>query len=148
MTVVGFDFSTFAIHWAWVDGGVPKREHLLLAGVNNIDRCQRIRGISLPDDTDEVCLEMPWGPNQSTTRKLMAVMGAITCRVPADARVAWIDPGDLRRAIGAKNAKADVRAPLELAFWPGALATWNEHELDALCACVGWTRILEAQEAA
>lgn len=145
--IVGFDFSTFRIDWAWVDDGIPKRERLDLGKGNAIDRIQRIRGLTLPADTEEACLEMPWGPNVDTTRKLSAVMGAITCRIPHAVRVSWIDPGDLRRACGAKNAKADVREPLEALLGVG-LTDLDEHELDALVAAVGWASILEAQKAA
>lgn len=154
MTVIGFDFSTYRIDWAWQHGSELHRRRLEL-GVSKsaIDRVQLIRGLTIPLDTEEACLEMPWGPNQSTTRKLMAVMGAITCRLPLDVRVSWIEPADLRRAIGAKNTKESAHERLHEMFPEADLGgkqrwsrPWDEHELDALVAATGWTAILDDQE--
>jgi hypothetical protein len=153
MTVIGFDFSTYRIDWAWENAaGLHRRRLELGVSKSHIDRIQLVRGLTIPLDTEEACLEMPWGPNQKTTRSLMAVMGAITCRMPLDVRVSWIDPSDLRRAIGAGNSKDAAhdrlrelypQHDLDGAKWS---RRWDEHELDALVAAVGWTAILDGQE--
>lgn len=149
MIVVGFDVSTFQIDWAWRDNGIPKRERLELGKGNAITRIQRIRGITLPAGTEEACIEMPWGVNVDTTRKLSAVMGAITCRIPDDVRVSWIDPGDLRRALGLSTNKEKAQAAYVREVDPvlAWLRHWDADALDALITAEGWTKILEAQDA-
>lgn len=154
MTVIGFDFSTYRIDWAWQDGENFRRRRLEL-GVSKsvLDRIQLCRNLTIPLDTEEACIEMPWGVGVSTTRVLSAVVGAITSHLPLDVRVSWVNPGDLRRAIGAKDTKEAAHARVREMFprydfggtepWS---RRWDEHELDALVAALGWTAILDGQE--
>lgn len=160
--IVGVDLSTFRIDLAWLDAqGRPQRWHqdLGTSKEDAIDRMRRIAirwpssttldGTVIASDVTEVCVEWPWGRGKALP-PLMAVTGIVTRQAPSWARVSWAKCGDLRRAIGAKDTK-------EWAHWTicGIYPriglhedAWNEHELDALVTCVGWTRILERQETA
>lgn len=163
--IVGVDLSTFRIDLAWLDAqGRPQRWHQELGTTKEdaIDRMRRIAirwpssttldGTVIASDVTEVCIEWPWGRGKALP-PLMAVTGIVTRQAPSWARVSWAKCGDLRRAIGAKDTKADVVRALsdiaatDVARWLHVLQ-WNEHELDALVTCVGWTRILERQETA
>lgn len=88
---------------------------------------------------------MPYATQKNAISALMAVAGIVTHQAPAWARVAWPSAGELRAAIGAKNTKDDahicIRCEYGYAVWQ-----WDEHELDALTACVGWGRILASQD--
>lgn len=162
MTVVGVDISTLAVHVAWLEDGKPQRWHVDLGGskVHVIDRIRAIE-IAWPHsmsydsyDTQDVAIEFPYSVNRDTNAKLMAVLGAVTRQAPPWARVAWPSAGELRFAIGAaKNTKLDAHRALHdlCHVCPHSddhciLLDWNEHELDSLVACIGWTRILEAQD--
>lgn len=158
MTIVGVDLSTYRIDLAWLDEhGRPQRWHQELGGpkVDTIDRLRAIEirwptSCALPHGADvtEVCIEWPWGRGKALP-PLMAVTGIVTRQAPRWARVSWAKCQDLRAAIGAKNTKvAAVTALLHMDDLNiDELDQWDEHELDALVTCVGWTRILEGQEA-
>ena len=105
----------------------------------------------------DIAIEMPFTPQRTAIAALMATVGVITRQAPTWARVAWPSSGELRTAIGAKNTKDSAHAALRRQFelrsvqindpkQPWGLAGWDEHELDALVACLGWQKILEAQE--
>lgn len=167
MTVVGVDLSTLRVDLAWIDDtGHPQRWHQVIGDPKArakktedvIDSLRRI-AIQWPMSTStdpggamvtEVCIEYPRGQNHAVTAKLAAVAGVITRQAPRWARVSWIDSRDLRSAIGAKNTKLDAHRALIRGCDPALawLRHWNEHELDALVACVAWTRILDQQETA
>jgi hypothetical protein len=77
----------------------------------------------------------------------MAIMGALTTRMWPSVRVAWVTSLDLRAAVGLKNNKDAVREwAMQQSGWMPVLAAWDEHALDALVACQGWTNILNLQE--
>lgn len=148
MTVVGVDLSTFRVNTAWVMRGCACRWHVDL-GTNKVRLIDRVRAVRMqwPLDVTEVVIEMPYGPNRQTDKSLMAVVGAITRSVPKQARVSWISSGDLRKSLGAKNSKESAFYVLSK-VWPAQqIEGWDEHEMDALVSCLGWTRILNDQEA-
>lgn len=157
--IVGFDISTTRIDWAWISqiDGRPKYNTLHLGKPNTplIDRIRNIRGLGLPLDVTDAVIEQPFSINRNSNSSLMAVVGALTCRLDRSITVAWVSPGDLRAAVGAKNTKAsaqDVVHRLICPQYPGQapdrcrLEGWSEHSLDALVACLGWTRILDQQD--
>lgn len=101
----------------------------------------------------DIAIEYPYAPQRTAIAALMATVGIITRQAPTWARVAWPSSGELRAAIGARNNKQDAHTRLWNAY-PWTLGDfreirdgWDEHELDALVACIGWTRILAAQDA-
>jgi hypothetical protein len=157
MTIVGVDVSSKRIDLAWLENGKPCRWHQELAKGHLIDRLRSIEirwpvAIAWPatgrrDDVTDIAIEYPFGRGNAIAA-LMAVTGIVTRQAPPWARVAWPSAGELRAAINANNTKTDAHTVLHatalLNQWP--ISTWNEHELDALVACTGWTRILEAQE--
>lgn len=166
--VVGVDVSSRRIDLAWLDNGRPCRWHQELAKGHLIDRLRSIRiewpagprEIDMIDyairDTapghgvTDIAIEYPFGRGNAIAA-LMATVGVITRQAPPWSRVAWPSSGELRAAIGSKNTKADAHT--KLMFLPDATGgtygdtcwTWSEHELDALVACIGWTRILDSQ---
>ena len=152
MTIVGVDISTTQIHTAWIDGtGSPRRWHCTL-GKPTTPIQDRVRNIHMqwPPTVTEICIEYPFGRSRTGLASMMAVVGAVTKSAPSYCRVAWISSGDLRQAIGAANTKASAHGRIGW-LYPGSLNgcfDWDEHELDALVACIGWTRILAAQDAA
>lgn len=156
MTIVGVDLSTFRIDLAWLDAsGRPQRWHQVI-GTDKDDAIDRMRRIAIEwpgggQDITEVCIEWPWGRGKALP-PLMAVTGIITRAAPPWARVSWVKSGDLRAAIGARNTKLAAHQALfdiaEAAGWLGRVDGWDEHEADALVACVAWTRIIDQQEAA
>lgn len=163
--IVGVDVSSRRIDLAWLENGRPCRWHQELAKGHLIDRLRSIR-VEWPSrpflysdmactqvkqpgfDTTEVAIEYPFGRGNAIAA-LMATTGIITRQAPPWARVAWPSAGELRAAIGAKNTKSSAHTELcalmaEYGGW--LIDDWDEHELDALTACIGWTRILEANE--
>lgn len=173
--IVGVDVSSRAIHLAWLENGKPQRWHQELAKGHLIDRLRSIdirwprdretlmpgtedgphiimkRGLFDPvqSDVTDVAIEYPFGRGNAIAA-LMSTVGVITRQAPPWARVAWPSSQELRAAIGAKNTKDEAhRRLIYLAVERGwKLVEWDEHELDALTACIGWTRILEQQDAA
>jgi hypothetical protein len=164
--IVGVDVSSKRIDLAWIHppDGSPMRWHqdLTVKGRNNelIDRLRRIR-IQWPawgnwkpgDDVTDVVIEYPFAPQRRSIAALGAVVGIVTRQAPPWARVAWPSAGELRQAIGAKNTKASAHEAIRDLLRDGSnhadqIPGWDEHELDALVACIGWTKILEANEAA
>ncbi len=156
--IVGVDVSSYRVDLAWLDARPqfrapdrfhPERWHVLLGTSKDhlIDRVRQVR-VVWPLDVSEVAIEYPPPRNYATTAALMAVIGAITKSAPAYARVAWPTPGELRRAIGAANGKEAASKRLdEIAHMKGwNLDEWDEHERDALVACMGWTVILDRQD--
>lgn len=156
--IVGVDVSSKRIDLAWISSrGTPQRWHQLLHAEHVIDR---VKLIAPPwsaieaqerDSITEVAIEYPFSNNRKTLAHLMAIVGAITRSAPMQARVAWPSSGELRAAIGAKNTKADahdkLRRQMLVAYSSRSyIDEWDEHELDALVACIGWTRVLEAQQ--
>jgi hypothetical protein len=158
--IVGVDVSSRRIDWAWIEDGKPQRAHLELgtAKTHLIDRVREAHWITWPQgadwDTTDVAIEMPFGQSRKSVSALMATVGAVTASVPGWARVAWPSSGELRAAIGAKNTKQSAHEMVSevagLHYYVGTETNWywNEHELDALTACIGWTRILAQQDAA
>lgn len=171
--IVGVDVSSRRIDLAWLENGKPCRWHQELAKGHLIDRLRSIdiqwpRGSITIDygephgtitseashgwDVTDVAIEYPFGRGNAIAA-LMATTGVITRQAPPWARVAWPSAGELRAAIGAKNNKAHAHATLCRVYQPAIpnahelLADWDEHELDALVACLGWTAILEQQDA-
>ncbi len=102
-------------------------------------------------DVTDIAIEYPFGRGNAIAA-LMATVGVITRQAPPWARVAWPSAGELRAAIGARNTKTDAHDALHRMGYqiasPHYAGQWSEHELDALVACLGWTAILEAQDAA
>ena len=159
MTIVGVDLSSKQINLAWLDeNGKPQRWHQALEGKHLIDRLRSIQ-ITWPGDagrgweTTEVAIEKPFSQSRRSTAALSAVVGIVTRQAPPWARVAWPSSGELRAAIGAKNNKADAHEAIVYGVgeypWqvtPYELHHWDEHELDALVACIGWQKILESQD--
>lgn len=150
MTVVGIDISTTYVHTAWLENGKPMRWHCHLGKPRDPiqDRVRAVR-MQWPTSVAEIAIEYPYGPNREGLMSMMAVIGAVTKSAPTYCRVAWISSQDLRKAIGASNTKES--AHLALAGYPEffeACAYWTPDELDALTACIGWTNILAAQDAA
>lgn len=155
MTVVGVDVSSRRVDLAWLENGKPCRWHQDLGGPKThlIDRLRSIR-INWPPDEHQglpaghgitdVAVEYPFGRGNAIAA-LMATVGVITRQAPPWARVAWPSSGELRAAIGARNTKDSAHGILYL-WHAGQLDGWDEHELDALIACIGWTRILAAQD--
>lgn len=156
--IVGVDVSSRRIDLAWLENGKPQRWHQELAKGHLIDRLRSIR-IQWPDvwsypenALTDVAIEYPFGRGNAIAA-LMATVGVITRQAPPWARVAWPSAGELRAAIGARNTKESAHAAIEQLMgrhWLhdaySAVYDWDEHELDALVACIGWTRILEANE--
>lgn len=152
--IVGVDVSSRRIDLAWVEDGRPCRWHQELGGPKThlIDRLRSIHML-WPDGGQgitDVAIEMPFGQSRSSVGALMAVVGIITLQAPYWARVAWPSSGELRAAIGAPNRKYDAGLRIQTLCnlpHPSDPNAWDEHELDALTACIGWTRILEQQDA-
>lgn len=166
--IVGVDVSSKRIDLAWLEDGRPQRWHQQLdPKAHLIDRLRSIHiqwpmgtiSIDMPEphgtvttlsegwDVTDVAIEMPFGQSRKSVGALMATVGVVTKQTPGWARVAWPSSGELRQAIGAKNTKQDAHLMVRGACYPDHLVTvldWDEHELDALVAAVGWTRILEA----
>jgi hypothetical protein len=166
--IVGVDISTFAIHTAWIEDGRPRRWHQIIGDrklrakkqEDVIDAARRVR-VQWPNDifpnypgaghgVTDIAIEYPFGRSKDTCTTLGAILGIVTRQAPPWARVAWPSSGELRAAIGAKNTKLAAHwAVGEIMLVAGdGLTGWDEHELDALVACVGWTRVLQAQDAA
>lgn len=168
--IVGVDVSSRRVDLAWLEDGKPCRWHQELAKGHLIDRLRSIDihwpivqpRDHLPDnalppgyqrrteDVTDVAVEYPFGRGNAIAA-LMATVGVITRQAPPWARVAWPSSGELRTAIGAKNTKDDAWNQLMHGInWPydvyQDINEWDEHECDALVACIGWTRILEANE--
>lgn len=151
--IVGFDISTRRIDWAWISSvhGCPMCEHRDLGSGKAalIDRVQNVRYLGLPMNVTEACIEYPYSVNRQTNASLMAVVGAVTARVPSGTRVSWVSSQDLRAAIGAVNTKEAAHDAIRRLYSPHVrLDQWDEHELDALVAMRGWENILNAQETA
>ena len=156
MTVVGVDISSRQVNLAWIDeAGRPQRWHQMLGKGDLIDRLQSIH-IQWPESPSEICIEYPFTPQRGAIAALMATVGVVTHQAPRYARVSWVKTADLRNAIGAKNNKADAHIQLGVInymseFYWGAEASlddWSPDDLDALVACVGWSRILAKQDVA
>lgn len=147
MTVVGVDLSTLRVNTAWMSGTGPKRWHCDLGKGHIIDRVRRVHMV-WPATVTEIAIEYPFGRSRLGAGSLMAVVGAITKSTPSYARVAWPSSGDLRAALGARNTKDDAVRALHEHVNPRDLPGWDEHELDALVTCLGWTLILNSQDAA
>lgn len=170
MTVVGVDISSRRIDLAWLDeDGYPMRWHQQLdPKAHLIDRLRQIR-IEWPrwtgdpgsngSDTSEIAIEYPYGRSRATVAALCAVAGIVTRQAPPWARVAWPSAQEVRAAIGARNNKTDAHQRIKQ-IYPGGCTIlngttvigngtfeWDEHELDALVTCIGWTKILSAQDA-
>jgi hypothetical protein len=158
--IVGVDVSSRRIDLAWLENGKPQRWHQELGGPKThlIDRLRLIAvrwppmdALKLIDVTD-IAIEMPFGQSRTSIGALMAVVGIITSQAPPWARVAWPSSGELRQALGARNTKDSAHLAIRTHFHHGDttfhcdLDGWDEHELDALTACIGWTRILQAQD--
>lgn len=164
--IVGVDVSSYRIDLAWLENGEPQRWHQQLdTKAHLIDRLRSIRiqwpqdaqrysepgvlkrGLFDPvqSDVTDIAIEMPFGQSRKSVAALMATVGVVTRQAPPWARVAWPSAGELRAAIGAKNNKASAHGILYL-WYAGQLDGWDEHELDALVACLGWARIIEQQE--
>lgn len=143
--VVGFDFSTTRIDWAWVapTGPCHSFQSLGKPSAPIVERVRAVVGLGLPYDMTYAAIEYPFS-KFGNSASLMAVLGALTTRIDRSAEVAWVSSGDLRAAIGAANKKADAAAAIRDLYGP--LESWDEHALDALVACVGWTNILNLQE--
>ena len=161
--IVGVDISSRRVDLSWLDQGKPQRWHVELGGPKThlIDRVRACRipwhDVLWDGEVTDIAIEYPFGRSRAGVAALMAVAGVVTHSAPTWARVAWPSAGELRAAIGAKNNKQAAHdALLEICAWNdhdtrlgwNAVADWNEHELDALVACIGWTRILAAQDAA
>lgn len=147
--IVGFDISTKRIDWAWISKvhGCPMCENRDLGSGELIDRVQRIRYLGLPMEVTDAVIEYPYSVNRQTNASLMAVVGALTNRMPTGTRVAWVASADLRTAIGCANTKAAAHERIRQLYSPHVrLDQWDEHELDALVAMRGWENILNAQE--
>jgi hypothetical protein len=158
--VVGVDVSSHQINLAWLEDGKPQRWHQELPKGHLIDRLRSINirwprtgTILLGEDgadVTDVAIEYPFGRGNAIAA-LMATTGIITRQAPPWARVAWPSSGELRAAIGARNTKDSAHTALWTLMPCSAphhpLEQWNEHELDALVACIGWTAILKAQDA-
>lgn len=151
--VVGFDISTTRLDWAWImpalgptTAAYPMHRFHLLGPASSdiVARVQNVVNLGLPYEMTEAVIEYPYSVNRQTNASLMAVLGALTTRVDRAARTAWVSSNDLRAAIGAANSKASAHARI-LELYPG-VSQWNEHALDALVACHGWTTILGLQE--
>lgn len=147
--IVGVDFSTFAVHTAWVvEGEAPRRWHLELDGRpkrNLIDRVREVR-LQWPADVEWVAIEYPVGRSRRTDKALCSVLGAITRSVPRQAGVAWPSTWQVRSAVGATaDEKPAAHAALKMHF-ANPLDDWDEHELDALVVSLGFQIILNQQE--
>lgn len=155
MTVVGVDISSRRVDLAWLENGKPQRWHVNLGGpsVHLIDRVRACH-LGWPDygrSVTDIAVEYPFGRGATTLIALGAVLGAITRQAPTWARVAWPSAGELRQAIGAPNHKYEAGLRIQTLHnlpHPSDPDAWNEHELDALVACSGWTAILATQDAA
>jgi hypothetical protein len=165
--IVGIDVSSRRIDLAYLDAqGRPQRWHQELGDPRKVHLIDRLRSIhiqwpaqgyhALPEggfaadgeDVTDVAIEYPFGRGNAIAA-LMATTGIITRQAPPWARVAWPSSGELRAAIGARNTKQAAHEALLPLLLPHYLDTsWDEHELDALTACIGWTKILEAQDTA
>lgn len=156
--IVGVDVSSRRIDLAWLENGKPQRWHQNLSGGKHddslIDRLRRIR-IQWPYEVDHVAIEYPWARGDGIPA-LWSTMGVVTRQVPTGIEVGWPEPRELRAAIGCKANKKDaahLRIRYEFRDRSDGTArgtfldNWDEHELDALVACIGWTRILESQDA-
>lgn len=143
--IVGFDISTRRIDWAWLNDDEPHRHYHDLAGPHVIDRVRCVRSLGLPPDMTEACIEYPYSVNRQTNASLMAIVGALTTRIYPEVRVAWVTSLDLRAACAAAaNTKTAAHERI-LDLHPLARG-WDEHALDALVTCQGWTTILSLQE--
>lgn len=165
--IVGVDVSSKRIDLAWLENGKPCRWHQELPKGHLIDRLRAIE-IKWPTgpgvrwgryedpqpewDTEEIAVEMPFGQSRKSVAALMSVVGIVTRQAPPWARVAWPSSQELRAAIGARNNKTDAHNAIRWHMSDGVhqstVEDWDEHELDALVACLGWTKILAQQEAA
>lgn len=155
--IVGVDVSSRRVDLAWLEDGRPQRWHQELGGPKThlIDRLRSIH-VQWPDvwsypenALTDIAIEMPFGQSRKSVGALMATVGVVTKQAPYWARVAWPSSGELRGAIGcARNTKLDAMLRIHELYpetWDTA-HPYDEHERDALVACLGWTRILEAQE--
>lgn len=147
MSIVGVDVSSKQVNLAWMEHGRPQRWHQKLGKGVLIDRLRAIH-IQWPQDVAEVCIEYPFTPQRGAIAALMATVGVITHQAPSYCRVSWVKTADLRDAINAKNTKehAHSRIKARFAYPPGGVHDWSPDDLDALVACIGWGRILAAQE--
>jgi hypothetical protein len=153
VTVVGIDISSRQINTAWLSpSGHPERWSQDLGKGDLIDRLQRIH-IQWPDSPSEICIEYPYTPQRGAIAALMATVGIVTHQAPRYARVSWVKTADLRAAIGCRNTKQAAQEMILAHFEyligrgrPAPVLDWTDDDRDALVACIGWTRILEANE--
>lgn len=166
MTIVGIDVSSKRVDLAWLENGKPQRWHQQLdEKAHLIDRLRSIRiqwpGVPFTVSGDhmtvnrpghevtDIAIEYPWARGNGVAA-LWSTVGVITRQAPHWARVSWPYSKDLRAAIGSVDIKGQAHLALSLLCvetgWD--LSDWTPDELDALVTCVGWTRILEAQDAA
>lgn len=132
----------------------PRTRPFDLSQIGHVNPPAFAERLKTAHDVTDVAIEYPFGRGNAVAA-LMATVGVITRQAPPWARVAWPSSGELRAAIGAKNTKAEAHAfvhaavcPIENDMGNCPIGDWDEHELDALVACLGWSKILEAQEAA
>lgn len=162
MTIVGCDVSSYRVDLAWVNrDGRPAFWHQELAGGKHdnelIDRIRRIR-IEWPGgsnayveegwDVTHIAIEYPYARGNGIPA-LWTTVGVITRQAPRWAEVGWPEPRAIRAALGIKDKKTLVKDALYyLPQWPVGVPTGllerDEHELDALATCIGWTLILRA----
>lgn len=97
---------------------------------------------------DWLCIEDSYGAFRNAVRALDKITGAIIASCPSETQVALVSTGDWRKALGAGNTKAQGHEEVlyYLATKTDALiATFDEHELDALGIALGLSKILEGQ---
>lgn len=144
--VVGFDFSTVAVHAVILDGGRGGRADTATVPLVGADAFERTRDVAramrelekiIPwQRTIAVGIEEPQGIAKSTVGKLKAVQGAICVCIPSGLLVQPYVPAQWRKLAGIAGG-ADKTAVLEWAQANGSpappAAKWAQDTADAFC---------------
>jgi hypothetical protein len=168
-SILGIDLSSTQLDGCLlVDGQPPvlRRETLGKATEPLIERIRRVQNAMDSLITDETSVQWPlsiskkpvpdwiviedaYGPSGKARKALDLVVGAIIASCPSESQVALVRCADWRRALGAKNTKAEGHVAVYQALLRNRDdREFDEHELDAIGIALAWQRILASNEAA
>jgi hypothetical protein len=162
-SILGLDISSFQLNGCLlIDDQPPILRVERLGGAKDplIERVRRVRAainrftyLSAPARPPEwIVIEDSFGAHRVTDRALHKTTGAIISSCPRASQVALISSGDWRKALGAKNTKADGHRAVfaRIAHQKGVgerIESYDEHELDACGIAYAWAFILAGQVA-
>jgi hypothetical protein len=163
-SILGLDISSFQLNGALLIDDQPPILRCERLGNPKDNAIERLRGLSAalrpilrhPVDhewIDWVVIEDSFGRGRFPGKALDRVTGGIVALAPSRIQVAIISTGDWRKALGAKNTKADGHRAVfaRIAAQKGVgerIESYDEHELDACGIAYAWGVILAGQVSA